>query len=40
MQNSEEVIIQLFKSKCLPILLYCTEACKCVKLILTPLTSM
>jgi len=28
---SEEVVIQLFKSKCLPILLDCTEACKMSK---------
>ena len=28
---SEEVVIQLFKSKCLPTLLYCTEACKMLK---------
>ena len=28
---SEEVVIQLFKSKCLPILLHCTEACKMSK---------
>ena len=28
---SEEVVIELFKCKCLPILLYCTEACKLTK---------